>query len=79
MEATLYDNTGWYACGNNEGKVDLSSYDALHLNLRSPSIGIDGFHCYIFEGKLERPKLWSSENVRNFDTVLAIYKAFYAW
>ncbi|CAL9782470.1 unnamed protein product [Musa acuminata subsp. burmannicoides] len=75
MEATLYDNTGWYACGNNEGKVNLSSYDALHLNLRSPSIGIDGFHCYIFEGKLERPKLWSSENPNLYTLVLVLKDA----
>ncbi|URD84092.1 Beta galactosidase small chain [Musa troglodytarum] len=75
MEATLYDNTWWYACGNNEGKVDLSSYDALHLNLRSPSIGSDGFHCYIFEGTLERPKLWSSENPNLYTLVLVLKDA----
>lgn len=65
MEATLYDNAGWCNGGDNSRKMDLTSYDVVHMKLKSQHAGRVGFHGYHLEGKLERPRLWSSEHVRN--------------
>lgn len=67
MEATLYDNSGWSTSGKDNEELDLSSYDVLHLNLRPPPTGTLGSHFYLLEGKLEKPRLWSSEHVRHLN------------
>ncbi|WOK99094.1 hypothetical protein Cni_G07806 [Canna indica] len=72
MEATLYDSSGWSASGTNDEKVDISSYDVLHLNLRPSPTGSLVPHFYTLEGKLERPKLWSSEHPNLYTLVLVL-------
>jgi len=65
MEATLYDNTRWISCGANEGNMDMMPNAVAHMKLKPPPTWPLGFHGYQLEGKLDRPKLWSSEHVRN--------------
>ncbi|XP_074592645.1 uncharacterized protein LOC141848510 [Curcuma longa] len=72
MEATLYDNSGWSTTGKDNEKLDLSSYDVLHLNLRPPPTGTLGSHFYLLEGKLDKPRLWSSEHPNLYTLVLVL-------
>lgn len=66
MEATLYDNAGWYPCGDNEGNMDITFNPVAHLKAKPPPAGCRGFIGYQLEGKLDRPKLWSCEHVRKY-------------
>ncbi|XP_020264636.1 uncharacterized protein LOC109840411 isoform X1 [Asparagus officinalis] len=75
MEATLYDNAGWYSFGDNEGKMDMASYAVTHMKRSSPPAGRLGFHGYQFEGKLDNPKLWSSEHPNLYTLVLILKDA----
>lgn len=63
IEATLIDNSGL----SNSIDADLSSANAVNLKpkpkrTRSPCLG---FHGYVLGGKIDNPKLWSSEHVRD--------------
>lgn len=63
IEAALYDNSRL----SNSLDADLSSANMINLKpkpkpTRSPC---RGFHGYVLAGKIENPKLWSSEHVRN--------------
>lgn len=75
MEAALYDNTWWYDCENNEGNIDLSSYGLVHMKLMPSPNGSLGFHGYHLEGKLDRPKLWSSEHPNLYTLVVVLKDA----
>lgn len=75
IEATLYDNAGWCNSGDNSGKMDLTSYDVVHMKLKSQPPGSLGFHGYHLVGKLERPRLWSSEHPNLYTLVLILKDA----
>lgn len=63
IEAELFDNAKWY--DSNE-YCDLYSSSVAHLELDSSSSHARfGFLGYFLVGKLESPKLWSAEQVRN--------------
>lgn len=59
IEATLFDING-------KECTDLLSTDVAHLELHPPPVQPLGFHGYRLTGKLQNPKLWSAEQVRNF-------------
>lgn len=62
IEATLYDNSGL-----SEGSdADLSSANVVDLKPKPKPIPNPclGFRGYVLAGKIENPKLWSSEHVR---------------
>jgi hypothetical protein len=66
IEATLFDNSGL----SNSIDADLSYANAVNLKpkpkpTRSPC---RGSHGYVLGGKIENPKLWSSEHVRDIIT-----------
>jgi len=63
IEATLFDNSGL----SNSIDADLSSANAVNLKPKpKPTRGpFPGFHGYVLGGKIENPKLWSSEHVRD--------------
>lgn len=60
IEAKLFDTSIWY---NKDGHVDLLSSNVSDLKFNNSS-SIHGFHDFILDGKLERPRLWSAEYVR---------------
>lgn len=63
IEAALYDNSRL----SNSLNADLSSANVINLKPKPKQTGspCHGFHGYILGGKIENPKLWSSEHVRN--------------
>lgn len=69
MEAMLYDNERW---SRNEGNMEMTSYAVAHMKLKSPPVGPRGFHGYQLEGKLDDPKLWSSEQPNLYTLVLVL-------
>ncbi|OAY82049.1 Beta-galactosidase [Ananas comosus] len=75
IEASLYDNEGWHDCATNEGKVDLTSFNVANMELKSPPAGSLGFHGYHLSGKLEGPKLWSSEHPNLYTLVILLKDA----
>jgi len=63
IEAALYDN-----CGLSDSlDADLSSANVVNLKPKPKATRRHclGFHGYVLGGKIENPKLWSSEHVRN--------------
>lgn len=64
VEAALYDTGSWY---NIEGSANLLSSNVANLKLNPSSSALLGFLGYVLEGKLEMPKLWSAEQVRNLN------------
>lgn len=61
IEAALFDAGVWY---NHDGNVDLLSSNVANIVLKTVPTGTLGFHGYVLVGKLEKPKLWSAEQVR---------------
>lgn len=73
IEATLIDNSGL----SNSIDADLSSANAVNLKpkpkrTRSPCLG---FHGYVLGGKIENPKLWSSEHPNLYTLVVLLKDA----
>ena len=62
IEAALYDNGNGY---DDAEVVDLLSTKVAHLEPCPSSDASLGFHGYLLAGKLQMPKLWSAEHVRN--------------
>lgn len=75
IEAALYDNAELPGYSKNEGVADSSSYSPVLLKPKSlwSGFGFPGYHLF---GKLEMPKLWSCENVRNYIMKIIICKQF---
>lgn len=65
IEATLFDTGSWY-CSNDNAHIDLLSSSVSHLQLDSSQNHYLGFVGYMLKGKLQMPKLWSAEQVRQF-------------
>lgn len=61
IEAALYDAGSWY---KHDGNVDLLSSNVANIKLSPFPAETLGFHGYMLQGKLEKPKLWSAEDVR---------------
>jgi beta-galactosidase len=63
IEATLYDNYG----PADVLTSDMSAASVANLKLKPASRPKHcyGFHGYVLGGKVENPKLWSSEHVRD--------------
>ncbi|XP_072993143.1 uncharacterized protein [Typha latifolia] len=74
IEASLYDNAGWYDAATNECK-DMNSFKVVNMKLKSPPTGSLGFQGIQLEGKLERPKLWSSEHPNLYTLVILLKDA----
>ncbi|XP_025816492.1 uncharacterized protein LOC112893400 isoform X2 [Panicum hallii] len=73
IEAALYDNSGL----SNSLDADLSSANVVNLKpkpkpTRSPCLG---FHGYVLGGKIENPKLWSSEHPNLYTLVVLLKDA----
>ena len=66
VEAALYDTGNWY---NSEESANLLSSNVANLKLTHSPMGILGFMGNVLEGKLEKPKLWSAEQVRNLNSL----------
>lgn len=64
IEAGLYDTGSWY---NFDGCIDLLSSKVANIQL-NPSTASVEFPGYMLLGKLEMPRLWSAEQVRNLCT-----------
>lgn len=62
VEAGLYDTGSWY---NSDGCADLLSSKVADLLVNSSFDAILGFLGYVLVGKLEKPNLWSAEQVSN--------------
>lgn len=61
LEARLYDNSGL----SDGFSADQLSSIVVNLKPKTKSVSrCFGFHGYILGGKIESPKLWSSEHVR---------------
>lgn len=60
LEAVLFDNGTW---DNHDGNVDLLSSSMANVKLSLLSVTTLGFHGYVLGGRLEKPKLWSAEQV----------------
>lgn len=62
LEAVLFDTGNW---NNHEGLADLLSSNVANvkLSLLSTTTTALGFHGYVLGGRLEKPKLWSAEQV----------------
>lgn len=71
IEATLFDNSN----------SDMSAANVVDLKTKPKPEGgpCHGFHGYVLGGKVENPKLWSSEEVRNlilrkfYKNIISIY------
>lgn len=65
IEATLYDDSRQSGGLNS----DMSSANVVNLKAKpNPKGGpCHGFHGYVLGGKMENPKLWSSEKVRDLN------------
>lgn len=66
IEAGLYDTGSWY---NSDGCIDLLSSNMTSIQL-NPSTASVEFPGYVLVGKLEVPRLWSAEQVRNLGTFI---------
>jgi beta-galactosidase len=66
IEATLFDNSGLSISID----AGLSYANAVNLKPKPNPTGSPcrGFHGYVLGGKIENPKLWSSEHVRDIIT-----------
>lgn len=63
IEAAVYDSGSWFA---SDGNPDLLSSHVADVKLQ-PSGAPLGFHGFVLVGKIQSPKLWSAEQVRNFN------------
>lgn len=63
IEAALFDSGSW---NTSDGNPDLLSSNVTDIKFQ-PSTAPLGFHGYMLVGKLQSPKLWSAEQVRNFN------------
>ena len=70
IEAALYDSGSWYT---SNGNPDLLSSNVADLKLQPSSAPPLGFHGYVLVGRLQSPKLWSAEQVRNFRHFLHVF------
>ena len=63
IEATLFDNSE----SSDDLNSDMSATNVVNLKTKPKPKGgpCHGFHGYVLGGKVENPKLWSSEKVRN--------------
>lgn len=75
MEAMLYDNERLPSCIANEGNVDMTSYAVAHMKYKLPPAEQRGFHGYHLEGKLDNPRLWSSEHPNLYTLVVVLKDA----
>ena len=66
IEAALYDTGSWY---DSEESANLLSSNVANLKLTHSPMGLLGFLGNVLEGKLEMPKLWSAEQVRNLNSL----------
>lgn len=64
IEAALYDTGSWYNC---DGNADLLSSNVANIKL-NPSTTSLGFHGYVLVGRIEMPRLWSAEQVRELSS-----------
>lgn len=68
IEAALFDSGSWHS---SDGNLDLLSSNVADIAFQ-PSLTFQsstaplGFHGFMLVGKLQSPKLWSAEQVRNF-------------
>lgn len=62
IEAALYDTGSWY---NGDRSSNLLLSNVANLNVVPSNTVVLGFLGYTITGKLEMPKLWSAEQVRN--------------
>ncbi|KAH1055262.1 hypothetical protein J1N35_033327 [Gossypium stocksii] len=72
IEAALYDAGSWY---NYDGNVDLLSSNVANIELNRFPTQTLGFHGYMLEGKLEKPKLWSAEHPNLYTLVIILKDA----
>ena len=63
IDVMLCDTTNW---ADHEDYMNLESYNISHMKPKVFPSGLLGFHGYQFDGRLERPKLWSAEYVCHF-------------
>lgn len=63
IEAALFDTGGL------DGTDNMISTDVAHLELFKYTGPVLGFHGYLLVGKLQMPKLWSAEQVRNLSQI----------
>ncbi|XVF41109.1 hypothetical protein PTKIN_Ptkin01aG0254100 [Pterospermum kingtungense] len=73
IEAALYDAGSWY---KNDGNVDLLSSYVASIKLNPLPAGTLGFHGYVLQGNLEKPKLWSAEDPNLYTLVVILKDAF---
>jgi len=73
----LFDSGSWYT---SDGNPDLLSSNVADIKLQPSSTPapILGFHGYLLTGKLQSPKLWSAEKVRNFIHIFSCFGGFYS-
>ena len=60
LEAVLFDSGSW---DNHDGNIDLLSSNMANVKLSLLSVTTLGFHGYVLGGRLQKPKLWSAEQV----------------
>lgn len=60
LEAVLFDNG---TLDNHEGIADVLSSNVASVKLSLLSATTLGFHGYVLGGRMEKPKLWSAEQV----------------
>lgn len=72
IEAEIYDTASWY---DQEGYMDLLSSKAANIRLNPSPTRLLGFHGYVLSGKLETPRLWSAEQVRNLSYQLIFFSS----
>jgi beta-galactosidase len=63
IEATLFDSGSWESP---DGNPDLLASKVADITFQ-PTTAPLGFYGYTLVGKLQSPKLWSAEQVRNFN------------
>lgn len=62
LEAVLFDSGTWDN-NNHESHVDLLSSNVANVKLTLLPGTALGFHGYVLGGRLEKPRLWSAEQV----------------
>lgn len=76
IEAELFDSAKWH---DSDEYCDLHSSSVAHMELDpSSSTAIFGFLGYVLVGKLESPKLWSAEQVRNLSWFIFSPKKYFS-
>ncbi|KAJ6832631.1 uncharacterized protein M6B38_343210 [Iris pallida] len=55
--------------------MDLISCDVMHMELKPTPLGVYGFNGYHLKGKLDSPRLWSSEHPNLYTLVLTLKDA----